>query len=83
MKVSVKSNIKEFSKDLKRFKDIDVPKITYISLNETAKRARKLEQVAMRKYLDRPKPQTTNALYIKYAKKSKPTVTLLLSLIHI
>lgn len=77
MKVSVKSNIKEFSKDLKRFKDIDVPKITYISLNETAKRTRQLEQVAMRKYLDRPKPQTTNALYIKYAKKSKPTVTLL------
>jgi hypothetical protein len=77
MKISVKSNIKEFSRDLKRFKNIDVPKITYISLNETAKRTRQLEQVAMRKYLDRPKPQTTNSLYIKYAKKSKPTVTLL------
>jgi hypothetical protein len=76
MRVSVKSNIKEFSKDLKRFKDIDVPKITYITLNETAKRTKQLEQTAMKKYLDRPKPQTLNALFIKYARKTKPVVTL-------
>lgn len=76
MRVSVKSNIKEFSRDLKRFKDIDVPKITYITLNETAKRTKKLEQTAMKKYLDRPKPQTLNALFIKYARKTKPVVTL-------
>jgi hypothetical protein len=76
MRVSVKSNIKEFSRDLKRFKNIDVPKITYITLNETAKRAKQLEQTAMKKYLDRPKPQTLNALIIKYAKKTKPVVTL-------
>lgn len=77
MRVSVKSNIKEFSRDLKRFKDIDVPKITYITLNETAKRTKQLEQTAMKKYLDRPKPQTLNALFIKYARKTKPVVTLL------
>lgn len=77
MQVSVKSNIKEFSRDLKRFKDIDVPKITYITLNETAKRTKQLEQTAMKKYLDRPKPQTLNALFIKYARKTKPVVTLL------
>ena len=76
MRVSVKSNIKKFSRDLKRFKDIDVPKITYITLNETAKRTKQLEQSAMKKYLDRPKPQTLNALIIKYAKKTKPVVTL-------
>ena len=72
MRVSVKSNIKEFSRDLKRFKNIDVPKITYITLNETAKRTKQLEQTAMKKYLDRPKPQTINSIYVQFAKKNYP-----------
>ena len=77
MQVSVKSNIKKFSKELNNFKKVDVPKITYITLNETAKRIHKLEQVAMKKHLDRPKPQTLKSLYIKYATKTKLTATLL------
>lgn len=76
MQISVKNNIKEFSKDLKHFSKIDIPKITYITLNETAKRTKKLEQQAMKKYLDRPKPQTVNSLFIIYAKKNKLTATI-------
>ena len=72
MLVSVKSNIKPFLKKLKKFENVDIPNITRIALNETAKRVKELEQVQMRKSFDRPKPQTINSIYVQFAKKNYP-----------
>jgi hypothetical protein len=44
MKVSIHNNIKSFNKDLQKFKRVDIPNITRIALNETAKRIQELEQ---------------------------------------
>jgi len=71
MKVSIKSNIKEFNKELKKFKRVDIPNVTRIALNETAARIKELEQVSMRKSFDRPRPQTLKSVYVQYAKKNK------------
>jgi hypothetical protein len=71
MKVSVKSNIKEFNKELKKFQKIDIPNVTRIALNETAVRIKELEQASMRKSFDRPRPQTLKSVYVEFAKKNK------------
>lgn len=70
--MSVKSNIKPFVKQLKKFQNVDIPNITRIALNETAIRVKELEQVQMRKSFDRPKPQTIKSIYVQFAKKNYP-----------
>lgn len=70
--MSVKSNIKPFVKQLKKFQNVDIPNITRIALNETATRVKELEQVQMRKSFDRPKPQTIKSIYVQFAKKNYP-----------
>lgn len=72
MLMSVKSNIKPFVKQLKKFQNVDIPNITRIALNETATRVKELEQVQMRKSFDRPKPQTIKSIYVQFAKKNYP-----------
>jgi len=72
MLMSVKSNIKPFVKQLKKFQNVDIPNITRIALNETAIRVKELEQVQMRKSFDRPKPQTIKSIYVQFAKKNYP-----------
>jgi hypothetical protein len=76
MKVSVKSNIKEFNKELKKFQRVDIPNVTRIALNETAVRIKELEQASMRKSFDRPKPQTLKSVYVQFAKKNKLQATI-------
>lgn len=71
MKVSIHNNIKSFNKDLQNFKRVDIPNITRIALNDTAKRIKELEQVSMKKSFDRPKPQTINSVFVIFAKKNK------------
>ncbi len=72
MLMSVKSNIKPFVKQLKKFQNVDIPNITRIALNETATKVKELEQVQMRKSFDRPKPQTIKSIYVQFAKKNYP-----------
>jgi len=72
MLMSVKSNIKPFVKQLKKFQNVNIPNITRIALNETATRVKELEQVQMRKSFDRPKPQTIKSIYVQFAKKNYP-----------
>ena len=69
MLMSVKSNIKPFVKQLKKFQNVDIPNITRIALNETATRVKELEQVQMRKSFDRPKPQTIKIDDVEYVRK--------------
>jgi len=71
MKISIHNNIKSFNKDLQKFKRVDIPNITRIALNDTAKRIKELEQVSMKKSFDRPKPQTINSVFVIFAKKNK------------
>jgi hypothetical protein len=70
MKVKIETNLKPTLKNLVKFQKVDLPNITRIAINETAVRVKELEQVAMRKHLDRPRKQTVNSLFVKYAKKN-------------
>ena len=42
MKINVNNNIKSFTKDLQKFKKVDVSNITRIAINETAKKYKSL-----------------------------------------
>jgi len=76
MKVSIKSNVKQFNKELKKFQRVDIPNVTRIALNETAVRIKELEQVSMRKSFDKPRPSTIKSVYVQFAKKNKLEATI-------
>ena len=71
MKINVNNNLKSFTKDLQKFKKVDVPNITRIALNETAKEVQKFTKLSMKKSFDRPRPTTINSVFIIFAKKNK------------
>jgi hypothetical protein len=76
MKVSIHNNIKSFNKDLQKFKRVDIPNITRIALNDTAKRIQELERMSMKKSFNKPRPQTLKSIYVIFAKKNKLKATI-------
>jgi len=71
MRVKIETNIKPIMKNFKKFQNVDIPNITRIAINETAVRVKELEQQGMHKYLDRPRKQTINSLYVIFARRNK------------
>lgn len=61
MKARVRSNIKKEIKELKRFERVDHKHVLRVTLKETAVKVKKMEQLAMKKYLDRPTPRTVKS----------------------
>lgn len=76
MKINVNNNIKSFTKDLQKFKKVDVPNITRIAINETAKEVQKFSKLSMKKSFDRPRPTTINSVFIIFAKKTNLTAVI-------
>ena len=71
MRVKIETNIKPVMKNFIKFQNVDIPNITRIAINETATRVKELEQQGMHKYLDRPRKQTINSLYVIFARRNK------------
>jgi hypothetical protein len=71
MRVKIETNIKPVMKNFIKFQNVDIPNITRIAINETAVRVKELEQQGMHKYLDRPRKQTINSLYVLFARRNK------------
>jgi len=72
MKINIRSNIKEFTKNIKHLDKREIPYIQYIAINNTAKRVVEKEKSATRQYLDKPTPAVQKSIFIKeYAKKGK------------
>lgn len=76
MKVKIETNIKQFQKDLMRFEKVDIPNVTRIALNETANKVKKFEQLTMKKVFDRPRKQTINSIFVKYARSKNLTAVI-------
>lgn len=75
MEIKVKHNIKSFMSDLKKFQRVDIPKVNYASINETAAKVVHMEKLGMKKHLDRPRPQTVKSLFFIPAKRNKMFAT--------
>jgi len=67
MKVNIDHNLKDFKKDLAKFEKVSIPNITRITLNETGNKIKKFEQLTMQRVFDRPRKQTINSIFVKYA----------------
>jgi len=81
MKIDIKTNIKEVTKDLSRTQKKQIPFATAMAINSTlgigrGNTGKKLDKVLgqqMKAKLDKPRPQTTKAFYRQGATKSKLT----------
>lgn len=67
--VSVKSDLKKATKQLKDIQKKQIPFATALALTNTAKLIKLAEREEMAASFDRPKPYTLNSLYIKPANK--------------
>jgi len=62
-KISVKSNVKSFTRKLPPFLKKQVPFATSLALNETAKKAAKAQRAQAQRIFDRPTPFLLNGIY--------------------
>lgn len=69
-KLSVHSNIKDVKQQLSWVEKKQLPAATQWALNNTARKVKLAEQREMKRVLNSPKPFTTNAFWIKWAKKN-------------
>lgn len=76
MRVKIETNIKPVMKNFRKFQKVDIPNITRIAINETAVRVKELEQAGMKKHLHKPRKQTINALFVRFARRNKLEATI-------
>ena len=69
MQIKVKANIKEFSKKVALLEKDLVPSAASRAINKTLEMLQLQQKTLQRKYLDRPKPTTQKAYFIRYASK--------------
>ena len=69
MEIKVKANIKEFSKKLNFFEKDFLPSASSRAINKTLEKLKLQQGLLQRKYLDRPRPQTQKAYFIKFSSK--------------
>jgi len=62
-KISVKSNVRRFTKKLPLYLREQVPFATSVALNETAKKAAKAQRAQAQRIFDRPTPFLLNGIY--------------------
>ena len=71
MEIKVQHNIKKFTANLNKFKRVDIPKVNYAAMNETAKKVVHMEKLGMKKHFDRPRPTTVKSVFFIPAKRNK------------
>ena len=69
MQITVKANIKEFSKKVSVMQRDLVPAASSRAINKTLEMLKLQQGLLQRKYLDRPKPTTQKAYFIRYSSK--------------
>jgi len=62
-KITVRSNLRKFTRNLPPFLKRQVPFATSVALNETAKKAAKAQRAQARRIFDRPTPFLLNGIY--------------------
>jgi len=77
MQISVKTNVKEFERQVGRFFKDQIPYATLKAVNATANNVRKAYRIQAVKKLDRPTNATINGMYIQYAKNKLNVVATL------
>ena len=69
MLIRVDTNIKEFSKKLNIVEKDFLPSASSRAINKTLEKLKLQQGLLQRKYLDRPRPQTQKAYFIKFSSK--------------
>ena len=71
MQIKLKANIKEFSKKVSLMQRDLVPAASSRAINKTLEMLKVEQKLLQRKYLDRPKPTTQKAYFIRYSSKKR------------